>query len=44
MALTKVEAAKLTQDLMVRGVIETIVKDSQLLQILPGVFKPLCDR
>jgi len=35
MALTKTEAAKLTQDLMTRGVIDTIVKDSQLLQILP---------
>ena len=35
MALTKVEAAKLTQDLMVRGVIDAIVRDSQLFQILP---------
>jgi hypothetical protein len=35
MAMTKVEAAKLTQDLMVRGVIDTIVKDSQLFQFLP---------
>ncbi len=35
MALTKTEAAKLTQDLMTRGVIDTIVKDSQLLQMLP---------
>jgi HK97 family phage major capsid protein len=35
MALTKIEAAKLTQDLMVRGVIETIVLDSQLFQLLP---------
>lgn len=35
MALTKTEAAKLTQDLMTRGVIDTIVKDSQLLQLLP---------
>src|SRR5699024_4214913 len=35
MAMTKVEAAKLTQDLMVRGVIDTIVKDSQLFQVLP---------
>jgi hypothetical protein len=34
-ALTKVEAAKLTQDLMVRGVIDTIVRDSQLFQVLP---------
>jgi HK97 family phage major capsid protein len=35
MAMTKAEAAKLTQDLMVRGVIDTIVKDSQLFQLLP---------
>ena len=35
MALTKTEAAKLTQDLMTRGVIDTIVKDSQLLAMLP---------
>lgn len=35
MAMTKVEAAKLTQDLLLRGVIETIVKESQLLQLLP---------
>lgn len=35
MAMTKVEAAKLTQDLLVRGVIETVVKESRLLQLLP---------
>jgi hypothetical protein len=35
MAMTKVEAAKLTQDLLLRGVIETVVKESQLLQLLP---------
>lgn len=35
MALTLVEASKLTQDLMVRGVIETIVSESQLLAYLP---------
>lgn len=35
MALTKVEAAKLTQDLMVRGVIDTIVKDTPLFGALP---------
>jgi hypothetical protein len=35
MAMTKAEAAKLTQDLLLRGVIETIVKESQLLQLLP---------
>lgn len=35
MAMTKLEAAKLTQDLLLRGVIETIVKESALLQVLP---------
>lgn len=35
MAMTKAEAAKLTQDLLLRGVIETIVRESQLLQWLP---------
>jgi HK97 family phage major capsid protein len=35
MAMTKAEAAKLTQDLLLRGVIETIVKESRLLQLLP---------
>ncbi len=35
MALTKVEAAKLSNDLLLRGVIETIVKESVLLQMLP---------
>jgi HK97 family phage major capsid protein len=35
MALTQVEAAKLTQDLVLRGVIETVVKDSSILQVLP---------
>jgi len=35
MALTKVEAAKLSNDMLVRGVIETIVKDSQILTFLP---------
>jgi hypothetical protein len=35
MAMTKVEAAKLTQDLLLRGVIETVVKESTLLQLLP---------
>jgi HK97 family phage major capsid protein len=35
MAMTKAEAAKLTQDMMLRGVIETIVKESQILQMLP---------
>ncbi|HEV2106628.1 MAG TPA: phage major capsid protein, partial [Thermomicrobiales bacterium] len=35
MAMTKAEAAKLTQDMMLRGVTETIVKESRLLQLLP---------
>lgn len=35
MALTKVEAAKLTNDLLLRGVIETIVKESSVLLMLP---------
>lgn len=32
MAMTKLEATKLTQDLLLRGVIETLVKESQLLR------------
>ena len=35
MAMTKAEAAKLTNDMLLRGVIETVVKESQLLQLLP---------
>jgi HK97 family phage major capsid protein len=35
MAMTKVEAAKLTQDMLLRGVIETIVQESAVLQVLP---------
>lgn len=35
MAMTKVEAAKLTNDMLMRGVIETIVSDSSILQLLP---------
>jgi HK97 family phage major capsid protein len=35
MALTKAEAAKLTNDMLLRGVIDTIVKESQLLNYLP---------
>jgi hypothetical protein len=34
-ALTKTEAAKLTNDLLVRGVIDTIVKESAVLAVLP---------
>jgi HK97 family phage major capsid protein len=35
MAVTKAEAAKLTQDMMLRGVIETVVKESSVLSVLP---------
>ena len=35
MALSKIEAAKLSNDLLLRGVIETIVKESTLLNYLP---------
>ena len=35
MAMTQVEAARLTQDLLLRGVIETIVYESSILQLLP---------
>jgi HK97 family phage major capsid protein len=34
-ALTQAEAAKLTRDMMLRGVIETIVEESQVLFMLP---------
>jgi HK97 family phage major capsid protein len=35
MAMTKIEAAKLTNDVMIRGVIETVVSESSILQLLP---------
>lgn len=35
MALTLIEAGKLTQDLLLRGVIETIVGESSVLGYLP---------
>ena len=35
MAISKAEAAKLTNDMLLRGVIETLVKESQVLQRLP---------
>lgn len=35
MAMTKVEAAKLTNDMLLQGVIETIISDSSVLQLLP---------
>ena len=35
MALTLVDAARLTTDMLLRGVIETILEDSPVLQVLP---------
>lgn len=35
MAISKTEAAKLSNDLLLRGVIETVVKESSVLQYLP---------
>ena len=35
MALTKVEAAKLTNDMLLRGVIETVITESMILELLP---------
>jgi len=35
MAITKIQAAALSNDLLLRGVIETIVKDSAILRYLP---------
>ena len=35
--MTKAEAAKLTQDLLLRGVIETVVKESSVLTVLPFI-------
>ena len=35
MALTKAEAAKLTNDMFLRGVIETIIYESPILMMLP---------
>jgi HK97 family phage major capsid protein len=35
MALSKAEAAKLTNDMMLRGVIETVVQESSILTLLP---------
>src|SRR5574340_420219 len=37
MALTLAEAAKLSNDLVLRGVIETVVPDSPILQTLPFI-------
>ena len=35
MAMSQVEAAKLTNDVLLAGVIETIVSESSVLQLLP---------
>jgi hypothetical protein len=37
MALTLAEAAKLSNDILLQGVIETIVKESPILQVLPFI-------
>lgn len=37
MALTLAEAAKLSQDVLLKGVVETIIKDSPVLQRLPFI-------
>src|SRR3990172_5182274 len=37
MALTLAEAAKLSNDILLQGVIETIIKDSPILQAMPFI-------
>jgi hypothetical protein len=37
MALTLAEAAKLSNDMLMQGVVETIVKESPILQRLPFI-------
>lgn len=37
MALTLAEAAKLSNDVLLKGIIETIIKDSPVLQGLPFI-------
>ena len=37
MALTLTEAAKLSNDVLLEGVVETIVKDSPVLQFMPFI-------
>jgi len=37
MSMTLAESAKLTQDVLLRGVIETVIKESPLLQVMPFV-------
>ena len=37
MALTLAEASKLSNDVLLTGVVETIIKDSPILQALPFI-------
>ena len=37
MALTLAEASKLSNDMLLQGVVETIVKESPVLQVLPFI-------
>jgi hypothetical protein len=37
MALTLAEAAKLSNDILLSGVVETIIKDSPILQRMPFI-------
>ena len=37
MALTLEEASKLSNDILLQGVVETIIKDSPVLQVLPFI-------
>jgi len=37
MALTLVEASKLSNDMLLQGVVETIIKESSVLQRLPFI-------
>ena len=41
MALTLAEASKLSNDVLLAGVIETIIKDSPILQALPFIERLL---
>jgi hypothetical protein len=37
MALTLTEAAKLSNDVVLQGVVETVVKESRVLDVLPFI-------
>jgi hypothetical protein len=37
MALTLAEASKLSNDILLQGVVETIVKESPILQVMPFI-------